>query len=58
MSLPEPSYVLKHPLSIPTQLKHENDLKTNLTKMIDVLKEEMNKSLREIQATEIMGGTE
>lgn len=41
MSPPEPAILLQQVLNSPTQLKHK--LKTNFMKMIEVIKEKMNK---------------
>ena len=50
MSSPDPSYpTIASPKYSNTTEAQENDLETNLMKMIEVLKEEMNKPFKEIQ---------
>jgi spore germination protein YaaH len=50
MALPEPSYpITAHPGYSNTVEAQENDLKSNLMKMIVVFKEQINKLLKEIQ---------
>lgn len=50
MSPPEPSYpTTTSPENPDTTEAHENDLKTNFTKMIEVLKKKNNRFLKECQ---------
>lgn len=47
---PEPTTLWQQSLNIPMQLKaQENDLKANFMKVIEILKEEMKTSLKEIE---------
>lgn len=54
MLSPEPSYSSKASIGYPdTAEAQRNDLKYNLTKMIEDFKEEISKSFEEIQKNEI-----